>query len=225
MATTAHTQIDRDRIGELAAREEKQLNAETQGSGRTFERAQKVLSSGVASSYQLRDPWPIYLEKGVGAYVWDVDGNKMIDFHNGFGSMVQGHAHPAITKAVTERIELGTHFAAPDRGRDRRRRGAAAPLGPAAVALRQLGLRGDHGRDPHRPRPHRPRHDHEDLRVVPRPPRLRDGLDRRPVRPDRRPRELRLAALRRRHPRRRRADDRARCRSTTPTPWSAASSA
>ena len=113
MATTAHTQIDRDRIGELAAREEKQLNAETQGSGRTFERAQKVLSSGVASSYQLRDPWPIYLEKGVGAYVWDVDGNKMIDFHNGFGSMVQGHAHPAITKAVTERIELGTHFAAP----------------------------------------------------------------------------------------------------------------
>ena len=113
MATTAHTQIDRDRIGVLAAREEKQLNAETQGSGRTFERAQKVLSSGVASSYQLRDPWPIYLEKGVGAYVWDVDGNKMIDFHNGFGSMVQGHAHPAITKAVTERIELGTHFAAP----------------------------------------------------------------------------------------------------------------
>ena len=63
-----------------------------------FERARKVLSSGVASSYQLRDPWPIYLEKGVGAYVWDVDGNKMIDFHNGFGSMVQGHAHPAITR-------------------------------------------------------------------------------------------------------------------------------
>ena len=91
---------------------------------------------------------------------------------------------------MTERIALGTHFAAPDRGRDRRRRGAAAPLGPAALALRQLGLRGDHGRDPHRPRPHRPRHDHEDLRLVPRPPRLRDGLDRRAVRQDRRPREL-----------------------------------
>jgi glutamate-1-semialdehyde 2,1-aminomutase len=113
MATTANIQIDRDRIAELAAREEKQLNAETQGSGRMFERARKVLSSGVASSYQLRDPWPIYLERGQGAYVWDVDGNKMIDFHNGFGSMVQGHAHPAITKAVTDRIELGTHFAAP----------------------------------------------------------------------------------------------------------------
>jgi glutamate-1-semialdehyde 2,1-aminomutase len=37
----------------------------------------------------------------------------MWDFHNGFGSMVQGHAHPAITKAVSERLQLGTHFAAP----------------------------------------------------------------------------------------------------------------
>jgi glutamate-1-semialdehyde 2,1-aminomutase len=37
----------------------------------------------------------------------------LADFHNGFGSMVQGHAHPAIAKAVKERIDLGTHFAAP----------------------------------------------------------------------------------------------------------------
>jgi glutamate-1-semialdehyde 2,1-aminomutase len=37
----------------------------------------------------------------------------MIDFHNGFGSMPQGHAHPAITRAVAKRMELGTHFAAP----------------------------------------------------------------------------------------------------------------
>src|SRR5579862_5430104 len=37
----------------------------------------------------------------------------MIDFHNGFGSMVQGHAHPAIVRATRARVELGTHFAAP----------------------------------------------------------------------------------------------------------------
>jgi glutamate-1-semialdehyde 2,1-aminomutase len=42
-----------------------------------------------------------------------VDGNELIDFHNGFGSMVQGHAHPAIVRAVQERVTLGTHFAAP----------------------------------------------------------------------------------------------------------------
>ena len=61
----------------------------------------------------MRAPWPIYLERGQGAKVWDIDGNELLDFHNGFGSMVQGHAHPAIEKAVAERYRLGTHFAAP----------------------------------------------------------------------------------------------------------------
>jgi glutamate-1-semialdehyde 2,1-aminomutase len=78
-----------------------------------YERARRSLVGGVASSYQVRDPWPIYLSRGKGPRIWDVDGNEMLDFHNGFGSMVQGHAHPAITRAVNERIELGTHFAAP----------------------------------------------------------------------------------------------------------------
>jgi glutamate-1-semialdehyde 2,1-aminomutase len=78
-----------------------------------YERARQALAGGVASSYQVRDPWPIYLSHGLGSRVWDVDGNEMADFHNGFGSMVQGHAHPAIARAVRERVELGTHFAAP----------------------------------------------------------------------------------------------------------------
>jgi len=113
MATTATVKIDRDRIRELTAREESHLNAETGASKRMLKRAQASLSGGVASSYQLRDPWPIYLSRGKGPRVWDVDDNEMLDFHNGFGSMVQGHAHPEITKAVVERMELGTHFAAP----------------------------------------------------------------------------------------------------------------
>ncbi len=113
MATRAAVRIDRRRIRELTERESKRLDERTQGSKRMYERARQSLVGGVASSYQTRDPWPIYLSEGKGAHVWDVDGNEMLDFHNGFGSMVQGHAHPAITKAVTERIELGTHFAAP----------------------------------------------------------------------------------------------------------------
>jgi glutamate-1-semialdehyde 2,1-aminomutase len=113
MATRTTIQIDRRRIAELSAREAKRLDERTEGSKRTYERARASLVGGVASSYQSRDPWPIYLERGQGPRVWDVDGNEMLDFHNGFGSMVQGHAHPAITKAVTDRIALGTHFAAP----------------------------------------------------------------------------------------------------------------
>jgi glutamate-1-semialdehyde 2,1-aminomutase len=113
MAVTSPITLDRQRIQELIQREEQRLNDRTGGSGEMFKRANKVLSAGVASSYQLRDPWPIYLERGVGPKVWDVDGNEMFDFHNGFGSMVQGHAHPAIGRAIQQRYELGTHFAAP----------------------------------------------------------------------------------------------------------------
>src|SRR3954463_2763460 len=113
MAVNAPAQIDRQRIKELIEREEKALNDATHKSEEMYKRAHAVLTGGVASSYQLRDPWPIYLERGKGPKVWDVDGNEYYDFHNGFGSMVQGHAHPAIGKAISERYALGTHFAAP----------------------------------------------------------------------------------------------------------------
>src|SRR5918995_2349881 len=113
MATDAPVQIPRQRISELIEREEKQLNERTQRSKETYTRAQVHLSGGVASSYQLRDPWPIYLDRGAGPKVWDVDGNEMWDFHNGFGAMAQGHAHPAIGKAISDRYGHGTHFAAP----------------------------------------------------------------------------------------------------------------
>src|SRR5690348_14722717 len=113
MSVTAPVQIDRQRIRDLIDREEKRLNEATAGSGEMYKRADAVLSGGVASSYQLREPWPIYLERGDGPKVWDVDGNEYYDFHNGFGSMIQGHAHPVIGKALSDRYAKGTHFAAP----------------------------------------------------------------------------------------------------------------
>jgi glutamate-1-semialdehyde 2,1-aminomutase len=45
--------------------------------------------------------------------VWDIDGNEYVDYHNGYGVMVMGHAHPKIVEAVQRRVELGTHFAQP----------------------------------------------------------------------------------------------------------------
>jgi len=113
MAVKTPIQIDRERIRELTDREARTLNERTPKSRAMYERARASLAGGVASSYQVREPWPIYLERGEGARVWDVDGNEMLDFHNGFGSMTQGHAHPAISRAVDERVRLGTHFAAP----------------------------------------------------------------------------------------------------------------
>src|SRR6478736_365079 len=111
MARASAGTIDRERIALLLEREEARASERSQASARMYERARVPLVGGVGSSYQLRDPWPIYLERGQGSRVWDVDGNELIDLHNGFGSMVQGHAHPAINRAITERVPLGTHFA------------------------------------------------------------------------------------------------------------------
>ena len=105
--------VDRARVRELTAKEEDRLNEHTGMSSVFYERAKTHMVNGVPSSYQERVPWPIYIAEGKGSRLWDVDRNEMIDFHNGFGSMVQGHAHPAITKAVQERVAKGTHFAAP----------------------------------------------------------------------------------------------------------------
>ncbi|MFT4220662.1 MAG: aspartate aminotransferase family protein [Microbacterium sp.] len=105
--------IDRARIAELTARESARLDERTTASRDLYRRASEHLSGGVASSYQLRDPWPLYIASGSGPKVRDVDGNEMWDFHNGFGSMVQGHAHPAIGAAIAARYPLGTHFGCP----------------------------------------------------------------------------------------------------------------
>ena len=111
MTTKTPVQLDRGRILELTERETARLDERTRGSGDMYRRARQSLSGGVASTYQARDPWPIYLVSGEGPVVHDVDGNRMWDFHNGFGSMVQGHANPAIVRAVSERVALGSHFA------------------------------------------------------------------------------------------------------------------
>jgi glutamate-1-semialdehyde 2,1-aminomutase len=105
--------VDAKRVAELTAREQRRLNDRTPNSARLHARARKSMVNGVPSSYQQREPWPIFLTEGKGSRVWDVDGNEYVDFHNGFGSMVQGHAHPAIVRAVQDRVTRGTHFAAP----------------------------------------------------------------------------------------------------------------
>ena len=103
-------------VAALTEREKARLLERTQRSGEYFERARQVMPGGVPSSFQRNDPWPTYIERGVGAQVWDVDGNEYLDFHNGFGVMCVGHANPVIAAAVKARMDLGTHFAAPTEG-------------------------------------------------------------------------------------------------------------
>ncbi len=113
MATTLPAST---RIADLMDRERARLRERTARSGEFFARASAVMPGGVPSQFQKSDPWPTYLSHGSGASVWDVDGNHYTDFHNGFGVMCVGHANPVIAAAVSERMALGTHFAAPTEG-------------------------------------------------------------------------------------------------------------
>jgi len=104
---------DRRRIAELLERELELVEASTPVSRQLHRRGLESMPLGVASSYQARDPYPIYASEGVGSRIVTVDGQTMSDFHNAFGCMVQGHAHPVIVEAVTKRMARGTQFALP----------------------------------------------------------------------------------------------------------------
>src|SRR5215210_741556 len=99
------------RAAEVAKREGDAWLANTTASKALHERALKSLPNGVASNFQVGDPYPIYLEKGKGSSVWDVDGTEYKDFHGGFGVNVVGHAHPKIVEALTKAASNAIHFA------------------------------------------------------------------------------------------------------------------
>jgi glutamate-1-semialdehyde 2,1-aminomutase len=109
--TLSAREIDQ-RAEQLLADELAGYRQRTPQSATLYERATKAMPLGVASSFQAGDPYPIYLHSGTGSRVTDVDGNDYIDYHNGFGCMVVGHAHPKIRAAIERAAASGTHFAA-----------------------------------------------------------------------------------------------------------------
>ena len=110
---SATSTIDPARLASVIEAEEATFNERHKHSREMTERARRSLAGGVASSWQDTEPHPIYLAEGHGSKVVDVDGNEYVDFHNGYGAMAVGHAHPRIAEVVSERVRLGTHFAQP----------------------------------------------------------------------------------------------------------------
>jgi len=113
MATTKTRGVPAGRVSELVQAEEEKFRKARPRSHQLWTEAKEALPRGVPSSFQDAAPQPIFMDRGKGSRVWDVDGNEYVDFHNGFGVMVVGHAHPKIVEAVQKRIELGSHFAQP----------------------------------------------------------------------------------------------------------------
>ncbi len=79
-------------------------------SGAWYARARKVIAGGVGHDLRHATPSPTCITHGRGAYKWDVDGHRYIDYGLGNGALLLGHAHPAIVAAVREAVARGTHF-------------------------------------------------------------------------------------------------------------------
>lgn len=113
MSTPTARVIPTTRVKEMIAREEDRFRRARPRSHKLWDEAREVLPRGVPSSFQDAAPQPVFVERGRGSRVWDVDANEYVDFHNGFGVMAVGHAHPKIVDAVSRRIAQGSHFAQP----------------------------------------------------------------------------------------------------------------
>ena len=80
------------------------------GSAERWDTARDIFPDGVTHDGRRMSPFPLYGTHGEGGVKWDVDGNRIIDFWTGHGSMMLGHSHPEIVKAVQEQVARGTHL-------------------------------------------------------------------------------------------------------------------
>src|SRR5437764_9912115 len=84
----------------------------TPGSRALHDRAAKSMPGGTTRTTTYFDPYPLYIERGEGCRVWDVDGVERIDMIGNYTAMILGHAHPKILEAIRRQAARGTGFAA-----------------------------------------------------------------------------------------------------------------
>src|SRR5690606_33542720 len=87
-----------------------------QNSNKLFERAQKFIPGGVNSpvrAFKSVGGSPIFINKAKGAYLFDEDGNRYIDYIASWGPMILGHAYEPVIKAIQEKAADSTSYGAP----------------------------------------------------------------------------------------------------------------
>src|SRR3954469_22240163 len=78
-------------------------------SRRLHEQAKQFFPNGVTHDLRHLEPFPVYIDRAEGAYKWDVDGHRLIDFWSGHGALLLGHSHPAVVEAVQRQMGRSTH--------------------------------------------------------------------------------------------------------------------
>src|ERR1700727_773584 len=81
-----------------------------------YERARRVIPGGVNSpgrAFRAVGGSPLFISRGSGPYIFDVDGNRYLDFVGSWGPLILGHAHPKVLEAIHQACRNGTTFGAP----------------------------------------------------------------------------------------------------------------
>jgi glutamate-1-semialdehyde 2,1-aminomutase len=82
-------------------------------SKKLFSWAKKIIPSGINSPVRFYDPYPFFVKKANDSMIWDVDGNRYLDFCNGYGALLLGHGRKEIISAVLSQLKNGTLYCAP----------------------------------------------------------------------------------------------------------------
>jgi glutamate-1-semialdehyde 2,1-aminomutase len=84
----------------------------TAASESLYARATRVMPGGVQGEGRRSTPYPVYMSRGLGSRVWDVDGNEYLDYHAAFGAVLLGHNDPEVAEVVVKMLERhGVTFA------------------------------------------------------------------------------------------------------------------
>lgn len=78
-----------------------------------YNQAKCLLPGGVSSPVRAISPCPFYTARAEGPYLWDADGNRLIDYCLAYGPMILGHRHPAVEKAVIYQLKKGWLYGTP----------------------------------------------------------------------------------------------------------------
>ena len=87
--------------------------ASNQQSLSLHERAAKVMPGGDSRNSIWWPPFPVYVARGDGSRLYDVDGNERVDMVNNMTTLILGHRHPSVVKAMRDQLDNGVSFPAP----------------------------------------------------------------------------------------------------------------
>ena len=139
-----------------------------------YQRALKHMPGGANSNFRAWGEDTIYVDRGKGGLVWDMDGNEFVDLRMGYGPVILGHGDPRVDDYVNERMRQGVSFSLTSEDEIRAVELICELTGWVDMARHdRLGDRGHDARDACRAGLHRPREDREVRGPVPRRPRLR----------------------------------------------------